>query len=329
MDKDEQVIDSDVSSDCSDKSEKYKFYCDIGGCTKKFTKNRKLQNHLRLHKGERPFECDVENCFKTYTNSSHLQRHKKRKHSEYNERITCSVTGCNRELANKSCLKKHIYRWHNPNRIYPFMCNECPQGFYRKKQLQQHVYLHTGQLPYRCEQCELKFPTISDKNKHKRKHKIYTCECANVSKTWSSFLAHRKTCGDLKSHQCSICGKNFSTKAILKMHVNTHLNRNDRTVFPCPYEKCYRYYFYKKNLTFHINTVHKKIARPKIPCTYDGCHKLLGRMSTYKNHLKTHEVTNKPKIPRKPRKDKGQHKKKIIDDLLDLSVTEANNELTR
>lgn len=93
--------------------------------------------------------CDVENCSKAYTNSSHLQRHKKTKHAKCSAPILCPADGCGRELANKTSLKKHMYRWHDPKRSYPFMCGECQQGFYRKKQLQQHTYLHSGELPFR------------------------------------------------------------------------------------------------------------------------------------------------------------------------------------
>lgn len=61
----------------------------------------------------------------------------------------CAVPGCNKELANKTCLKKHMYRLHCPERVYPFRCSECSQGFERKRQLQQHSFLHTGQLPFK------------------------------------------------------------------------------------------------------------------------------------------------------------------------------------
>lgn len=70
-------------------------------------------------------------------------------HADKHERIMCTIDGCEQELANKSSLKKHVDRWHNPQRIYPFMCSECQQGFYRKQNLQEHSYLHTGELPFR------------------------------------------------------------------------------------------------------------------------------------------------------------------------------------
>lgn len=38
---------SDVSSNKGEQ-----LPCDFEGCLKKFTKNRKLQNHLKLHRGE-------------------------------------------------------------------------------------------------------------------------------------------------------------------------------------------------------------------------------------------------------------------------------------
>lgn len=69
------------------------------------------------------------------------------------------------------------------------------------------------------------------------------------------------------------------------MHINTHLNMDDRQIFVCPYDECERYYFYKTNLTVHINGFHKKIAKPKIPCTYEGCTQLLSRMVNTSNYV--------------------------------------------
>ncbi|KAK9710712.1 Zinc finger, C2H2 type [Popillia japonica] len=84
----DETSDFEVSEQTSDESaanesskEESRFCCDVSGCSKKFTKNRNLQNHIRLHQGERPFVCNEENCSKAYTNSSHLRRHKKIKHS--------------------------------------------------------------------------------------------------------------------------------------------------------------------------------------------------------------------------------------------------------
>lgn len=61
----------------------------------------------------------------------------------------CPHEGCELELANKYSLKKHIKLKHNPKRQYPFSCEDCKLGFHRKRQLLQHIYVHTGTLPYK------------------------------------------------------------------------------------------------------------------------------------------------------------------------------------
>ncbi|KAK9710705.1 Zinc finger, C2H2 type [Popillia japonica] len=167
---------------------------------------------------------------------------------------------------------------------------------------------------FRCEKCDAKFLTTLEKRRHERRHRNYICDCKETFQLWSALLAHKKICTK-QNFQCHVCDKHFSSKRNLRLHIDTHLSKDDRTVFICPYEECDRYYMYKTNLTSHINSIHKKVAKPKIPCTFEGCSKLLGRMRTYEEHLKTHLATNKTKFPRKPRKDKGQCKKKIIDSL--------------
>lgn len=55
----DETSDFEVSEQTSDESaanesskEESRFCCDVSGCSKKFTKNRNLQNHIRLHQGE-------------------------------------------------------------------------------------------------------------------------------------------------------------------------------------------------------------------------------------------------------------------------------------
>ena len=51
------------------------FACDWPGCGRPFDSNYKLQRHRRCHTGERPFGCDI--CGKRFTRSDKLREHQK------------------------------------------------------------------------------------------------------------------------------------------------------------------------------------------------------------------------------------------------------------
>ena len=51
------------------------FACDWPGCGRPFDSNYKLQRHRRCHTGERPFACDT--CDKRFTRSDKLREHQR------------------------------------------------------------------------------------------------------------------------------------------------------------------------------------------------------------------------------------------------------------
>jgi uncharacterized Zn-finger protein len=51
------------------------FACDWPGCGRPFDSNYKLQRHRRCHTGERPFACDI--CDKRFTRSDKLREHQR------------------------------------------------------------------------------------------------------------------------------------------------------------------------------------------------------------------------------------------------------------
>jgi len=301
---------SEISSDESYKpiSKKNTYICSHEGCTATFSKNSKLVYHIRRHTGERPFVCNEPDCNKTYLYSFHLRRHKETHHSnQVVERICCPVEGCYLELANKYSLKKHLKRKHNPERNYPFNCEECQQGFHKKRQLLQHSYVHTGVLPFKCNVCEAGFPTTMTRDRHQRTHTIYTCKCEKTFERWSHLLIHKKTCETVRP-KCTICDKTFTQRVNLKTHLKLHLQENVKA-YSCKYDNCTRSYIYKKNLLYHINKYHKKIELPRIACTEPNCKQTFTRRQTLQSHVNRfhskQKKVNISKRKRNPRKDKG------------------------
>lgn len=69
-------------------------------------------------------------------------------HDRNVQKVKCLHDGCDQIFSNKSNLKKHFNRVHNTT-INPFVCSECHQSFHKKRLLNQHLFLHTGQAAFK------------------------------------------------------------------------------------------------------------------------------------------------------------------------------------
>ena len=93
----------------------------------------------------------------------------------------------------------------------PIICTVCDQLFKTKQTLNKHTMaIHTGERPFKCEECDKGFLTTYLRKQHKR--------VFHESKTSVYQEKELKKCGKY----CTVCEKMLSTNQELKRHMMTH-----------------------------------------------------------------------------------------------------------
>lgn len=118
-------------------------------------------------------------------------------------------------------------------------------------------------------------------------------------------------------YKCTKCGKTFLNKNHVRIHSQVH--KEDRSVIPCPYEKCPRSYYFKSNLTHHIRSYH---LGEKFEC--DICKSKIGTKQRLAQHIqKLHMSESKIKMIKKKRnkrKDTGVVKKSAVSKIVGIDL---------
>jgi len=159
-------------------------------------------------------------------------------------------------------------------------CSVCGFVFKRRRDLERHMTIHTGEKPYKCSFCDQKFRSEYQHKMHELRHKGELPQCPVCGGRYAALKSHMLIhSSDSCKHVCSLCKRAFCKPTYLKSHMLVHTGERPYTCLDCGGR-----YKTSTQLKLHIRSVH---AGEKNHVCSD-CGKKFSQREGLKAHMSIH-----------------------------------------
>nr|XP_057940302.1 zinc finger protein with KRAB and SCAN domains 7 [Doryrhamphus excisus] len=189
------------------------FVCSV--CDLHLPSDFKLQDHMNLHTGVRPYCCAE--CGKRFSQIHNYRAHLRTHAQAKAESPHCRI--CLRSFFTDKALKAHLGRAHWQNEFYE--CDLCKRVFTCLTDCQNHVELHRNPKDFVCEKCGRHFDTPKSLKHHMMKscYAVFKCtDCAETFKKKDALLKHSFSHLGLLPYTCVRCQRHFRLAKLYRHH---------------------------------------------------------------------------------------------------------------
>ncbi|XP_071757750.2 uncharacterized protein LOC139913594 [Centroberyx gerrardi] len=185
-------------------------------CELQLPSNLKLQEHMNLHTGARPYRCAE--CGKRFCQIDNYRAHLRTHAQARLDPLLCRI--CLTVFKSQEGLRDHLSTTHFEKKFYE--CDLCKRVFTDLKVCEWHVEWHKRTLGnFVCESCGRIFSLQKSLTRHRNKkcHRSYNCtDCTKSFTRKNALLKHSFSHLGLLPYTCIRCRSHFRLAKLYRQH---------------------------------------------------------------------------------------------------------------